>query len=32
VQYHPERGKIYDELFDDFISQVRGVKSLSRES
>jgi putative glutamine amidotransferase len=32
VQYHPERGKIYDELFDDFISQVRDVKSLSRES
>ena len=31
VQYHPERGKIYDELFYDFISQVRGVKSLSRE-
>jgi len=23
VQYHPERGKIYDELFADFISQVR---------
>jgi putative glutamine amidotransferase len=22
VQYHPERGKIYDELFDDFISRV----------
>src|SRR5467141_2671851 len=31
VQYHPERGKIYDELFDDFISQVRGVESLNRE-
>ena len=23
VQYHPERGKIYDELFADFISRVR---------
>jgi putative glutamine amidotransferase len=23
VQYHPERGTIYDELFEDFISQVR---------
>ena len=23
VQYHPERGKIYDELFADFISGVR---------
>jgi putative glutamine amidotransferase len=23
VQYHPERGKIYDALFDDFISGVR---------
>jgi putative glutamine amidotransferase len=22
VQYHPERGKIYDELFDDFVSQL----------
>ena len=22
VQYHPERGKIYDKLFDDFISRV----------
>jgi putative glutamine amidotransferase len=30
VQYHPERGKIYDELFDDFVSRVRDVKSLSR--
>jgi len=31
VQYHPERGQIYDELFDDFISQMRDVKSLNRE-
>jgi putative glutamine amidotransferase len=23
VQYHPERGKIYDELFEDFFSRVR---------
>jgi putative glutamine amidotransferase len=30
VQYHPERGKIYDELFDDFVSRVRDVKSLNR--
>ena len=22
VQYHPERGKIYDELFDDFVSRL----------
>ena len=22
VQYHPERGKIYDELFDDFLSRI----------
>src|SRR5437867_13023355 len=22
VQYHPERGKIYDELFDDFASRI----------
>ena len=22
VQYHPERGRIYDELFDDFMSRV----------
>jgi putative glutamine amidotransferase len=29
VQYHPERGKIYDELFDDFVSRVRDVKSLN---
>jgi putative glutamine amidotransferase len=29
VQYHPERGKIYDELFDDFFSRVRDVKSLN---
>jgi putative glutamine amidotransferase len=30
VQYHPERGNIYDELFDDFVSRVRDVKSLNR--
>jgi gamma-glutamyl-gamma-aminobutyrate hydrolase PuuD len=28
VQYHPERGKIYDALFEDFISHVRN--SLNR--
>ena len=31
VQYHPERGQIYDESFDDFISQMRDVKSLNQE-
>jgi putative glutamine amidotransferase len=28
VQYHPERGQIYDELFDDFFGNVR--KTLNR--
>ena len=26
VQYHPERGKIYDELFDDFVAQAGALK------
>lgn len=26
VQYHPERGKIYGPLFDDFLSRVRSQK------
>ncbi len=31
VQYHPERGKIYDALFEDFFSRVREfAKSLNR--
>src|SRR6266568_2710966 len=31
VQYHPERGKIYDDLFEDFFSRVREfAKSLNR--
>jgi putative glutamine amidotransferase len=30
VQYHPERGKIYDELFADFISRVRATKKQGR--
>src|SRR5205823_15052455 len=30
VQYHPERGKIYDALFDDFIARVADVKILKR--
>jgi putative glutamine amidotransferase len=31
VQYHPERGRIYDSLFEDFFSQVRKfVGSLNR--
>jgi putative glutamine amidotransferase len=28
VQYHPERGKIYDALFEDFFSRVRNSSSL----
>jgi putative glutamine amidotransferase len=28
VQYHPERGKIYDVLFEDFFSRVRNSSSL----
>jgi putative glutamine amidotransferase len=28
VQYHPERGKIYDELFDDFASRVGASKTM----
>jgi putative glutamine amidotransferase len=28
VQYHPERGKIYDELFDDFMSRVQDVEAM----
>jgi putative glutamine amidotransferase len=30
VQYHPERGKIYDALFADFLSRLKSVKSLNR--
>jgi putative glutamine amidotransferase len=30
VQYHPERGKIYDALFDDFFSKIGNVKELKR--
>jgi putative glutamine amidotransferase len=26
VQYHPERGKIYDTLFEDFFERVKGIK------
>jgi putative glutamine amidotransferase len=26
VQYHPERGKIYDELFEDFFERVKALK------
>jgi len=26
VQYHPERGKIYDALFDDFFARVKSFK------
>lgn len=28
VQYHPERGKIYDSLFEDFFSRVRTSKKF----
>jgi putative glutamine amidotransferase len=30
VQYHPERGKIYDALFADFFGRLKSVKSLNR--
>jgi putative glutamine amidotransferase len=30
VQYHPERGTIYDALFADFFSQIGPVKELKR--
>jgi putative glutamine amidotransferase len=30
VQYHPERGKIYDALFEDFFARLTSVKSLNR--
>jgi gamma-glutamyl-gamma-aminobutyrate hydrolase PuuD len=26
VQYHPERGKIYDDLFEDFFSRLMIVE------
>jgi putative glutamine amidotransferase len=32
VQYHPERGKIYDKLFDDFISQVAALSQVASGS
>jgi putative glutamine amidotransferase len=28
VQYHPERGKIYDALFHDFFSRIKAIKAL----
>ena len=30
VQYHPERGKIYDELFEDFFARLNGRKAANR--
>jgi len=30
VQYHPERGKIYDELFEDFLSRVKNSGKASK--
>ena len=29
VQYHPERGKIYDALFEDFFSRIGTAKALN---
>ncbi len=29
VQYHPERGEIYDALFDDFFSRIGTAKALN---
>jgi putative glutamine amidotransferase len=29
VQYHPERGKIYDELFEDFFARLNGRKAAN---
>jgi hypothetical protein len=26
VQYHPERGKIYDTLFEDFFARLKSLK------
>jgi putative glutamine amidotransferase len=31
VQYHPERGMIYDELFDDFLSRVAAAKNSEQD-
>jgi len=31
VQYHPERGKIYDGLFDDFFSRLSSLKRLRQD-
>jgi putative glutamine amidotransferase len=30
VQYHPERGKIYDALFEDFFARLNGRKVANR--
>jgi putative glutamine amidotransferase len=30
VQYHPERGKIYDELFENFFHKVKSFRAESR--
>jgi putative glutamine amidotransferase len=30
VQYHPERGKIYDAFFDDFFSQIRSAGAVRK--
>jgi putative glutamine amidotransferase len=31
VQYHPERGKIYDELFEDFFDRISKMNRMSSE-
>jgi putative glutamine amidotransferase len=31
VQYHPERGTIYDDLFDDFLSRVARAKNSGQD-
>src|SRR5205807_1129782 len=31
VQYHPERGKIYDALFEDFFSRLGSLKDKAPE-
>jgi hypothetical protein len=31
VQYHPERGKIYDALFENFFHKVESFRDASRK-
>jgi putative glutamine amidotransferase len=32
VQYHPERGKIYNELFENFFHRVKAFRAASKDS